>query len=169
MVFYELYGCRYNFGPDSGWCTSEQLSEALLSEQYRSEFNSCTTNCKRRCEFVKYASTVTTATFPNPLSVAFANRSGFPVKTEEEMRRRMLELNIYPQTLEHTIVTQQPRYHPFDIFSNIGGLMGLCLGISLVTLVEFLEVTVACVLRLARKKSSTQVEAFVASDDKHSY
>ena len=79
----------------------------------------------------------------------------------------MLELNIYPQTLEHTIVTQQPRYHPFDIFSNIGGLMGLCLGISLVTLVEFLEVAVACVLRLTRKKSSTQVEAFVASDDKH--
>ena len=153
VVFYELYGCRYNFGPDSGWCTSEQLSEALLSEQYRSEFNSCTTNCKRRCEFVKYASTVTTATFPNPLTVEFANKSGFPVKTEEEMRRRMLELNIYPQTLEHTIVTQQPRYHPFDIFSNIGGLMGLCLGISIITVVEVFDFLCSCVAVLTNRKA----------------
>ena len=178
-----LCGCPLENPDDvSSECTMAQFMSCYIKNMSLSiEQNRCHSKCEENCEFIKYSPTITTSSYPNNYAVLLASIHQYPavlqastydwLPTHEEyfMRRRMMELNIYPIAIEHTHVTQQPRYHPFDIFSNIGGLMGLCLGISLVTLVEFLEVAVACVLRLARKKSSTQVEAFVASDDKNSH
>ena len=67
------------------------------------------------------------------------------------MRRRMLELNIYPQSLEHYSLTQQPRYNAFDIFSNVGGLMGLCLGVSLISVLELCDFICSCLFQLLKR------------------
>ena len=114
---------------DATECTLAQFELCTRNSEFWEEWLVCNYGCPERCEHVRYETRISTSSFPNNFGVIKARVDGYPVQTEEEMRRRMLELNIYPQTLEHTIVTQQPRYHPFDIFSNIGGLMGLCLGV----------------------------------------
>ena len=76
------------------------------------------------------------ATFPNPAGVRLAHALKFPVTDEEEMRRRLLQLNVYYITPEEKHMTQHPRYNAFEIFSRIGGLMGLCLGVSLISVLE---------------------------------
>ena len=164
VMFFKHEGCYYSAGPPSERCSNANIHNIYNNPSYQNDLLECRKNCKRLCSFNRYITKVTTATYPNPLTVRFANRSGFPVQTEEEIRRRMLELNVYPQTLEHTYVTQQPRYHAFDIFSNIGGLMGLCLGISLVTVIEFVEFGGVCIVRAINKRKQDKIETMRISN-----
>ena len=99
----------------------------------------CLNNCKRTCNFVKYIPTISKSAYPNPVAVEAARRLNFPAQNESAIRRRLLELSLHFATLDETRVTQHPRYEPFEIFSNFGGMLGLCLGVSLISLLELCE------------------------------
>ncbi|XP_022236228.1 degenerin mec-10-like, partial [Limulus polyphemus] len=49
------------------------------------------------------------------------------------------KLRVFYKTLDHIIYRQQPKYQSNEIFSNLGGQLGLWLGISLVAWFEALE------------------------------
>ena len=99
----------------------------------------CMAQCKRTCSFVKYVSSTSSTAYPNDVAVEAARRLNFPAQNESAIRRRLLELSLHFATLDETRVTQHPRYEPFEIFSNFGGMLGLCLGVSLISLLELCE------------------------------
>ena len=92
-------------------------------------YQKCKEDCKEPCEYVKYSATYSVT----PYDTSANSRN------TEEVNKRLISISLQPETLDTTYITQRPRYQFFDIFSNIGGLMGLCLGISLITLLEVFE------------------------------
>ena len=59
------------------------------------------------------------------------------------MKSRLLEVHLYYSTMDVTEKRQKPKYTPTDIFSTVGGLMGLFLGISLLSVLELVEFAVS--------------------------
>jgi hypothetical protein len=60
-------------------------------------------------------------------------------------------IQVYYRNLKYTFITQQAKMHVFDIISNIGGTLGLFVGMSFVTLFEATEIFIESVyLRLNR-------------------
>ena len=58
---------------------------------------------------------------------------------KKSMQDNLLAVNIYYKTLEVTEVKQNPSLTWFQVLSDLGGALGLCLGASIVTAFEFIE------------------------------
>ncbi|KAJ7377745.1 Acid-sensing ion channel 2 [Desmophyllum pertusum] len=89
-------------------------------------------------------------TFIGPLTKGFSgvNASDIPHLIEnysddysKAYRENLLELNIYFQELNVYFIEQQPAYDFESLLGEIGGQLGLCIGASLLTVLEFCDVT----------------------------
>lgn len=60
-------------------------------------------------------------------------------------------MSIYYDDLKYTIIKQIPKTEWFDLVSNIGGTLGLCLGFSFLSLVELLELIYLCIYYLIKR------------------
>ena len=97
------------------------------------------------CEHTRYPARVSSTTFPNAMAVEAAKRLNFSVQEPADMKRSLLELTIYYSSLDVTHIKQNPKYRVEDIFSNVGGLLGLFMGISVVSLLQLLEFIAAVI------------------------
>ena len=137
--YFDRCGCFLQSDNSSRECTGSDFLQCVLGEGVFDAFKECAARCKRTCTTVKYIPTISTSAYPNPVAVEVARRLNFPAQNESAIRRRMLELSLHFATLDETRVTQHPRYEPFEIFSNFGGMLGLCLGVSLISVLELCE------------------------------
>ena len=55
------------------------------------------------------------------------------------MSNSTIRLQVYLEDLSYEYIHESPAYSVEALVSNIGGVMGLCLGLSALTLVEFVE------------------------------
>ena len=60
----------------------------------------------------------------------------------EDVENGIVKLNIYYDSLTYTESTESVSINFVSLFSSIGGFMGLFLGMSVMTLVEILEIII---------------------------
>lgn len=58
----------------------------------------------------------------------------------EEMRKSVYGLSIFFEDLEYTLISEQPKQDIWDIVSSIGGLFGLFLGFSFLSLIDIFQI-----------------------------
>ncbi|GBM53050.1 hypothetical protein AVEN_58773-1, partial [Araneus ventricosus] len=63
-----------------------------------------------------------------------------------------INLEIVFDEFEITNITYNPKFESLELFSAIGGYMGIYLGASIVTFYDFAEMAVAAVLKYAKKR-----------------
>lgn len=71
----------------------------------------------------------------------------------------LVSLNIYYSKLAYTSIEESPSIDQTTLFSNVGGIAGLFLGVSVLSVVEFLEIFVEILFvfaRYARPKFETK-------------
>ena len=61
----------------------------------------------------------------------------------DEQKNSIVKLNIYYDSLSYTVLTETASLDIITLMSNIGGTLGLFLGVSLLTFVEFVEIVLA--------------------------
>jgi hypothetical protein len=61
-------------------------------------------------------------------------------KTYEQINRHYIVLFVYYRKLEYTLISQEPKTETFDFISNIGGILGLFLGVSFLSFIEIFEI-----------------------------
>ena len=74
-----------------------------------------------------------------------------------------LRVNIYYSSMEEKIMEQSPAFETWDLFSDLGGLLGLCLGVSVITAVELLGLVTGIISVICKKfiiKSDNSVQVF---------
>ncbi|VDI36239.1 Hypothetical predicted protein [Mytilus galloprovincialis] len=75
----------------------------------------------------------------------------------EELENNFLKLLIYFGDLNHEIITEEPVYTFTRLLSDVGGSLGLCLGVSLLCICELVEVLFdiiqTAVKRVCKRKS----------------
>ena len=109
--------------------TSDKLEENCISE------------CPLECDNVKYDLTSSTLTFPNDeFFQSIKNYSEeYTNMTLNEYRQSNLLLNIFFTSKEYTDIRDIPKISVIDLISNLGGVVGIFLGMSIFTCVEIIE------------------------------
>ncbi len=67
----------------------------------------------------------------------------------------MTELRIYYESLKYISIRQIPKTKPFDLISNIGGIFGLFIGVSFVSLFEISELIIEGIFIFFERKKRT--------------
>ena len=86
-----------------------------------------------------YNTQLTTLQLPTPFLMDLLNSHNFTYKTEEEIRRNVIALNVFYPSLHYTVTKQVEAFTFDELISNLGGQLGLFLGASLMTMVELVE------------------------------
>jgi len=63
----------------------------------------------------------------------------YEYKTYEEVHKSFYSINVFYADLKYTVITDSPKTTFADLVSNLGGILGVFLGSSLVSLFEFVE------------------------------
>ena len=116
-------------------------------------------DCPNECESTKYEYTYSASDFSGErFYQEFKNQ--FNISEEDVLSKKFnkgkngLILNVYFPQLKYTEVTETPKVGVISLISNIGGTLGLFLGISLLSFVEIVEIFFEIVFILFTKKES---------------
>jgi len=60
-------------------------------------------------------------------------------KTYENVSKTFFSINVYYEDLKYTLISQQPKIELFGLISNLGGILGLFIGFSFISLLEIIE------------------------------
>ena len=124
--------------------------------QFNHEFNInkiCGKHCPLECDSVEYEMFTTVSQYP---SVPHAKnllgetnevndklKSKYPREyniTYEDLRNSMIAFNVFYKNLEYTRITEIPKLERVDLVANIGGLLGLFIGLSFLSFGELIEI-----------------------------
>ena len=145
---------------DYDQCNVQQYFDCVvrLEEQFSStSMRNC--KCTEPCDTMKYHAYLSYGAFPSEEAAKeYSNNSE---KMKRSFRKNLLAMDIFFEELNYNIIRQVPAYSLQSILGEIGGLMGLFLGASILTVFEFVDVIIIIVLtRLGiykRKTSSVRV------------
>ena len=71
------------------------------------------------------------------------------------IRQNLLRLNIYLEDLSIVEFTQMPAYELADLFADIGGTLGLWMGISVLTIMELVELVIRLIMLLFHSETQS--------------
>ena len=120
----------------------------------------CSKQCPIECEITSFGLSEKVYQYTVPDSeilykeelIKLLNDSNITNKSDVELNQKIIWLLIYYEDLSYTQIIQIPKMTLPDLVSNVGGILGVFLGISLLSFVEILEFLVE-VLLILRKKS----------------
>jgi hypothetical protein len=108
--------------------------------------------CPLECETIKYDLTLSSLVFPSQTfydSVLDTNEIRLIYQsivkenlTFDSFRSHAVFFNIYYPSLQYTLITESPKISLADLFSQIGGSLGLFVSFSIFTLFEFIELLI---------------------------
>ena len=116
----------------------------------------CEPFCPEECNSTSY---LMAASFSNYPAKSYAenylllNNTKKIYKNYQELKNNVLALNIYFSDLSFTLIGQQAKMVFLDLISNIGGLLGLFVGMSFLSLVEVLQVFIEIIYVLIETRS----------------
>lgn len=147
------------------WFTLENHTQHKLSNTYSrlvkgKILDLCSTECPLECDSIKY-----------DLSISFSkmildnlreiSQYGKYTKLAELLesnsslindQNNFVGINVFYNDLSYTYISQMPKMELSEYISNIGGILGLFIGISFLSLVEFLELFIELFLIVFKKK-----------------
>ena len=106
-------------------------------------FAECHGKCKQPCEYTEYSFTmesrdwVTKSMKKRKVNGSIEN--WYKYELENLPQENYINLIVQFKSLGYTSISQHAAYPGSALFGNIGGMMGLCLGASILTVVEILE------------------------------
>jgi hypothetical protein len=141
------------------------LSHLVCAEMqyYSFDLYDCKTkSCPLECETVNYNLSVTSQAYPSQnyyggllnnesnrnLSLKYLNQT----LSYNIMKDYSLSFNVYFSENRYTILTESPKTSIADLFSQIGGGLGLFVSFSVFTLFEFIEIFILVIYGLLAKR-----------------
>lgn len=80
------------------------------------------------------------------------------IRASTLIRQNLIRLNIYLEDLSIVEFMQMPAYEIADLFADIGGTLGLWMGISVLTIMELIELIVSLIMLLFNSESTVSTD-----------
>jgi hypothetical protein len=125
-------------------------------------------HCLPLCNNKGYEMKISSARYPNNPAVTKAKLFNLTYTTKEEMAENYAVLNVFFESFDKKLMIQQPAQSIEDLLSQLGGMMGLCLGASIITAVEWLQYLICVVLNYFSRVGS-QTRKPTKIDEKPNY
>ena len=156
-LFYDCPHCKaYSYGTDQCSLYDSLKCSQQGRENVRERFNEKNCNCPPKCTTTNFHYLLSSTDFPNPHSVEMAKALNWTTTDPDEMARRYLQLRFFYDSLSYTHTEQHAVQHIIQLMSNFGGQMGLYLGASLITLLEFFDFFVANLITKIKSKKQNK-------------
>jgi hypothetical protein len=107
------------------------------------DFADC--NCPHECESIEFTYTISAAEYPtlwyyenylkNKLNLSYS-----------ETKESVAKVEISFAQMRTFVISEEKKVEFFDMISSVGGTLGLFLGLSFLSLVEFVEILVQAIL-----------------------
>ncbi|RUS89854.1 hypothetical protein EGW08_002384 [Elysia chlorotica] len=115
------------------WCVTN------LPDRFPDRFSACDQLCPQPCEETEYALSVSTSVWPSEkyedfLSTKLGQTNS--LYTDTDIEDDFTKIQIYYQDLIYTYIDQQKAYESMNLISDLGGQLGLWLGLSAITIGE---------------------------------
>ncbi|XP_065836422.1 amiloride-sensitive sodium channel subunit gamma-like isoform X2 [Oscarella lobularis] len=166
----ERCGCTaYEFPLNGRVCESKAVNETEgqcvddVYEMYRLEKFSC--NCPQACVDRMYSTTVSASTWPSVNHEAiFRERmerlnKSITKKSGTAFENNFARISVYYEELNYQRIAQTKAYESSQLLSDIGGQMGLWLGLSIVSLSELLEFIALAIANLTKREKREETTA----------
>jgi len=127
------------FERQSKKCVSEYLR--IFYEKY--QYDKCFKYCPLECESTNYIINTYNEQLPVTGNISLRAKSDvglFNFSTYEEVNKHFIVLYIYYKNLNYKFISQNPKTEMFNFISNIGGLLGVFLGVSFLSFIEIFEI-----------------------------
>ena len=117
-------------------------------------YDICSNYCPHECETIDYVVHMNTEQLPvfgniSEKSKSFEYSALF--KTFENVQKHYIQVKAYFHELKFTFISQQPKTGVVDLVSNIGGTLGLFLGISFLSSIEIIELIIEILFVIFKK------------------
>ena len=106
--------------------------------------DSCSTLCPLECDSVEYNLLVSSANYPSFSSYLVYGKY-FENMTFEELQKKSIAISIFYSDLSYIYIGESVKTLVIDLFSNIGGTLGLFVGVSMLSLIEIVEILIEVV------------------------
>lgn len=126
--------CQYqNFNLESIKC----INNYIQMFQNKMANKECSKYCPAECDSLSYTIIPFIRPFPvtGNVSEEFSSRY-VEFKTYEDVQKNFISFYVYYPEFKYTLISQSEKITLYDVISNIGGLLGLFLGISFLSFVE---------------------------------
>lgn len=124
----------------------------------------CIDDCPHECKQTTYDLSISYVDFPSRRFAEFLgnhdsllNKSLAPIRDDnktsefsvvELARDSFVQISVYYDEIKYTSISEAPTISLFDMIANIGGTLGLFIGISLLSFVEIIELMIEIFLIL---------------------
>jgi hypothetical protein len=120
-------------------CIKDYLKKFRINDQN----SKCSEYCPLECDTWKY--TLNTYSEQLPVNGKIGNKSSSlnsleKFKQYEDVNRHFFGIRVHYNDLKYTFINQEIKIHTFNLISNIGGILGLFLGISFLSFIEIFEI-----------------------------
>ena len=116
--------------------------------------------CPLECDSVNYALSITNSRYPTTYYTNYLRyRTNIQSKfnnvsiNDNFIQKNIVLINVFYEDLAATFVNEIPEITSDYLFSNIGGNLGLFIGMSLLSFVEFLEIIVQLIFTILSKNN----------------
>ena len=133
---------------DLFFCVWTYQFNNYLENNRASQAEQC--DCPHPCDVVHYDQVVSTVSLSSPQVNFRARVDNWPHQNATEIEDNYVSLLVYFRSFTETHTLEKPAMEIYDVFANIGGQLGLCVGASLITIVEFLELLAILVYNVLR-------------------
>jgi len=133
-------------------CIADYLAKFRREYQYEYCFEYCPLECDSiSYEIIPYSQSLLIDDMEKNVSIARAALYRQNFSSYKELKKHYLAVNIYYKNLKYDLIMQEPKIELFVFISNIGGILGLFLGISFLSFIEILEILVESIYILYSK------------------
>jgi hypothetical protein len=122
--------------------TKKCVSEYLKNFRKKDQYEKCPEYCPLECDSMNYVLNNYNEQLPPNGNISQKVKSNvglFNFSTYEEVNKHFIVLYIYYKNLNYKLISQKPKTEMFNFISNIGGLLGVFLGISFLSFIEIFE------------------------------
>ena len=129
----------------------------------------CDQFCLNECDHVFFSKTFTTATYPTPWyanlllqrnslnDIMRYNNLNTSILSYSYLQSTLSKINVFYQEMTHTSISESPALLIEDLIAFICGNLGLFLGMSLLSIIEFIDMFVQFIFILIRNSNKMQV------------
>lgn len=163
----------------------DSFSNMVYSDKilfYKEQNQKCLDQCPLECESVSYKATLSSTEFPSltyaevvrlKVNLTDPDVTDSDVDTENAgystLRESVISVNVFYKSDMITMINERPQTAPGDLISNLGGTLGLFLGISFLSFVELLEIISEMIIikiekALARNRNVVHVRQLKMND-----
>jgi hypothetical protein len=129
-------------------------------------FESCDSNCPVACSYIEYSTKASSVSFPNEYFKTLLMNDSKIIATNisyDKLDKAFLKVNIFYESMSYTQTIENPALTFETFISNIGGILGLFIGISVLSFLEIIDLFVYIVLAIYeyRKSFKTKIASRV--------